>query len=363
MKETVKKSIFVAKTRYDYKKLTFTEPFLIRVELEEEKEDLVFTYDVENKKQMSDIREEDRLTVLAVLMSLSELKQGKEKYHFNMDPANLYYDLNNRVTAKQRDIYAEGCGFDEAGFLEDYKALSGFALQNKYSFADYRQGGIKLLSKSKLQESIREAISVADIQKALTDEYNLVKQERKEKKILLNKGSYRGFQIAAGIFGVLCIAAAIFIGYRLLKADPYNKAVIAADNAYIEQNYVECIDAMKGIQVTDLEKHQKYILANSYIHSENLTKEQKTNVLENISLNETQARLDYWIYLGRGDTDNAIDIALQQSDDQLLLYAYMKKKSLVEDDTALTGEEKSQQLSQLDSKMQPLMEKYNTEEE
>jgi len=363
MKETVKKSMFVAKTQYDYKKLTFSEPYLIGATLEEEKEDLIFTYDIENKKQMNEIRQEDRLMVLSVLMSLNELKSGKEKYNFKMDPDNLYYDLNNRISVKQRDIYAEGSGFDKDEFLEDYKALAGFALQKKYSFADYRQGGIKLLSKNKLLEKIREAVTAEDIQKALMDEYNLVKQDRKEKKILLNKGSYRGFQIAACVFGVLCIAAAVYIGYRLLKEDPYKNAVIAADNAYIEQNYVDCIDSMKGIKVNDMEKHQKYILANSYIHSENLTKEQKTNILGNISLNETQARLDYWIYLGRGDTDDAIDIALQQSDDQLLLYAYMKKKSLVEYDVALSGEEKSQQLSDLDSKMQPLMEKYNTEEE
>jgi uncharacterized membrane protein YukC len=138
--------------------------------------------------------------------------------------------------------------------------------------------------------------------------------------------------------------------------------VIAADDAYIEQDYVGCIDAMLEIEVTDMQIHQKYILANSYIRSENLTQEQKKNILETISLNEASVRLDYWIYLGRGDIDEAVDIAMQQSDDELLLYAYMKKKAAIESNSELTGEEKSQQLTDISSKMQPLMEQYNAEE-
>ena len=59
----------------------------------------------------------------------------------------------------------------------------------------------------------------------------------------------------------------------------------------------------------------------------------------------------------------AIDIAMQQSDDEMLLYAYMKQKSMIETDSSLSGEEKTQELEKIAQKMQPLMEKYDTEEE
>lgn len=47
----------------------------------------------------------------------------------------------------------------------------------------------------------------------------------------------------------------------------------------------------------------------------------------------------------------------------ILDYAYMKQKSMIETDSSLSGEEKTQELEKIAQKMQPLMEKYDTEEE
>ena len=80
-----------------------------------------------------------------------------------------------------------------------------------------------------------------------------------------------------------------------------------------------------------------------------------------MTLNDTESKLDYWIYLGRSDTEQAADIALRLSDDQLLLYAYMKEKAITEENTELTGAEKSDKLNEITKKMEPLMEKYETE--
>ena len=148
-----------------------------------------------------------------------------------------------------------------------------------------------------------------------------------------------------------------------IRTEPYKDAVIAAENSYISADYVSCVDAMQEISVKDMDIYQKYILANSYVRSENLTQQQKENIISNLSLKETPARLEYWIYLGRNDISEAIDIAMQQSDDEMLLYAYMKQKSMIETDSSLSGEEKTQELEKIAQKMQPLMEKYDTEEE
>ena len=41
---------------------------------------------------------------------------------------------------------------------------------------------------------------------------------------------------------------------------------------------------------------QKFMLANAYVRSENLTQEQKDNILAKMTLNDTESKLDYWIY-------------------------------------------------------------------
>ncbi|MDD3361681.1 MAG: type VII secretion protein EssB/YukC [Hespellia sp.] len=362
-REVEKKSSFLAKTGYEYSKISFPQPYLVDMWLEEEKEELLLTYQTEGFICMSDIRNEDILTILAVLVNIESLKSGLAEYNFSLHPQNLFYDRNRMVRAKKRDIYPAGRGYDEEEFLDDYKALAGFALQKRYSYEDFKKGGKKLLAKNFLLNKIREAVTPEAVKDILLGECLRIEKERKEKKMLLGKGTYKGMKAGLIVLAIMCVASASYLGYRFLKEDPYKNAVIAADDAYIETDYVSCIDAMKEISVSDMELHQKYILANSYVRSENLTQEQKTNILETLSIKEAPVRLEYWIYLGRGDTSQAEDIAMQQSDDQLLLYAYMKEKSAIEVDTSITGEEKTQKLEEISTKMEPLMEQYDTTEE
>jgi len=363
IEEKVKKSALVAKTIYEYRKLIFPENYLITMTLKEDGEDLDLGYDVTNLRHMSAIRGEDKLAILTVLMSIKSLASGAKEYAFTLNPENLYYDLNHYVLVKERDIYATGRGYDEQEFLNDYKAVIGFALQSRYSYEDYKQGGNKLMDKGPLQMKIYEASNLQELHHALYEEYIKIEEERKKNKVLLNKKMFTGMKIAVCALSVLCLAAAGYLGYRFLKEDPYKNAVIAADNAFIAEDYVACIDAMKNISVEDMDIYQKYILAQSYVRGENLTQEQKNNIQQNITLSQIPEKLEYWIYLGRGDAEKAIDMAMVQGDDQLLLYAYMKQKAATELDTSMSGEEKTQKLSEIDAKMKPLMERYETEEE
>lgn len=82
-----------------------------------------------------------------------------------------------------------------------------------------------------------------------------------------------------------------------------------------------------------------------------------------MTLHGDESMMNYWIHLGRLDVVEAQNIAMQQSNDELLLYAYLKEKYLVETDMLISGEEKMQRLGSLDSKIDTLSEKYTSEEE
>ena len=49
------------------------------------------------------------------------------------------------------------------------------------------------------------------------------------------------------------------------------------------------------------------------------------------------------------------------SNDQLLFYAYLKERAVVENDSALTGQEKNERLSALENKLKPLEEEFSTQ--
>lgn len=301
--------------------------------------------------------------VLAILLSVGELKKEASELKFSLAPENLYYNVTGQAFVKQRDIYKEGTKLREKEFVDSYRALIGYAMQKQYSFEDYLKGGMQLLQKNKMLAPLGEMTTVEEIIDYLDKQRNdLVEKNAKTKKTV-EKSKFSGMKITMNISLVLLVLSVICMGYTFLKVLPYQKAVMEADNAYIENNFVEIIESLEKVKVGDMDKHQKFILANAYIRGENLSQEQKNNLLANMTVRENEKKLDYWIYLGRMETEDAENIAMQQSDDQLLLYAYLKEKNKVEMDPELSGAEKTAALSALEEKIQPLKEKYSEVEQ
>lgn len=361
IKEVVKKSDFVAKDTYEYQWIAYPEYGFLQSNIEEKTEELEITYNLENRRPFTEIRKEDLPDILLVLDDIGNLKKYTEKYAFSLHPQNLFYDRHGSVKVKRRDVLSASADREEQ-FLTSYKAVIGFALQKKYTFEDYLQGGMQLLGKEGLLGQVQSEKSVEGIQKIICEEHTRIKQDHREKKILIPKNKMTTIKAALAILSVALLGIGGCMGYDRIVKEPYQRAVIELSDAYVQSDYVTCIDRMRSVKVQNMTAPQKYMLANAYIRSENLTQQQKDNILAKLILNDTESKLDYWIYLGRRETEQAVDIAMRLSDDQLLLYAYMKAKAITEENTELTGTEKTDKLDEITKKMEPLMKKYETED-
>ena len=131
----------------------------------------------------------------------------------------------------------------------------------------------------------------------------------------------------------------------------------------MDHNFVNTIDTLSSVEIDRMNTHTKYILAESYINSEYLTAEQKENILSDIAPNGNERLLDYWIYIGRTEYTEAENIAMQLSDDEMLLYAYMKEQNQIEINTTMSGEDKKAALAVLEEKIKKLSEQYQKQEE
>lgn len=361
-KETVKKSEITAKSIYDYKKLEYPRESFLDCEIEEQKEELDLYFDISNKKVLTKIKDENKLMRLSVLHNIAKLEKLSDSYKFQLSPENLYYDINGQVSVKLRDVYEAGETYQKDVFLAQYKALAGFALQRKYQYKDYLNGGMQLLKKDKLLAALLPLDTVSDLADTFEALYEKIQTDKKRTRTEVHKGMYRMVKLSLVIFILMSIGTGSLAAVQSFRIIPKNTAFIEAGNAYIESDYVKIIDALAGYPVSELDVHQKYILAVAYVKSENLNVNQKDHILANLSLQGNEKIIDYWIYLGRFEVAEAQNIAMQQFDDELLLYAYLKEKYLVEIDPLISGEEKSTQLSALESKIQPLTEKYSDEE-
>lgn len=360
--ETFMKSGICAKEKQDFERLACRQSQFLDCHVEEEKETVIFYYDIREKASSVLLREEKKTDRIKALLEAGKLRCLFREYHFELNPQNLYYDRNYRVFVKSRDVYERGFAGDDTEFLTCFKALTGHVMQNKYSYEDYLQGGSDLYQKNSFLKTIKDTETIDEFEQQLETEYQRLHDIAVKKKVEVNKSWYRLSSLCMTIAILLIVAVAGVIAYLAGVILPRKSAMLNASSAYLEGNYVRVIDDLKQIDMKYMDKYQKYILAASYVRSESLTQEQKDNILRTITIDGEEKAKDYWIYLGRLNTLEAQNVAMQRSDDELLLYAYMTEKAILEKNTEVTGEEKAARLSELEKKIEELAEPYQAEE-
>ncbi len=355
----VNKTTLRAADRFDFERLQRKSAFWVDCEIEDEKETVVFRYDMNGYCAMTKLREEDLLVRYAALTDIAGLYELRKEYDFSLCPENLYYDINAKVRIKERDIGMDEEEDAEEIFVQEYKSVIGEVLQKRYDFDDYMQGGQKLLKKHSFLAQLHDMQTVEEIRAFLYESYYEEKQKREDEYCMVSKQKHR-MRFVWGF--LMTVAAIVFAGafsYIHFIKVPHMEAVIMAHRDYYDSDYIAVIDDLQGEELSKLDIHSKCILATAYVKSENLTVEQKENILGKITVNGNEKYICYWIELGRGNVAEAENIAMQLSDNELLLYAYMKERSLLENDESIDGTEKAKRLEELQRKIEELAENYS----
>ena len=159
---------------------------------------------------------------------------------------------------------------------------------------------------------------------------------------------------------MVVLFSAVVYGYfwRIPRQDK----ITAANDAYLQKDYIRVIDSLKDFEIGQMERAQKYILATAYIQGESVdsfSTKDKEVILSKINYQSNEGIFDYWIHLGRMEVKEAENLALQMSDDQLLLYAYLQELSQIEDNQEMSGEEKSSKKQDLMKKVEELADKLH----
>lgn len=360
---TVKKSEYAANSEFDYRRLEYPREHFLPCQINLEEEELVITYQIGGRASFMNIHKERLDCRFAMLLDVAAVIKLGKGYDIQLNPENLYYDGCFRVSLMNRDVYRKGEGPDEERLLNQYKALIGYSLQKRYGFEHYMDGGMELLRKNKFLSTIYDCSSIEEIETILLKEYKEKNDRIKETKILVDKDSFFLKRTYVAILALCFVGMLGLAGYYLIDIRPREQAIMASDRAYIEGDFVKLIDTLKKVDVEALDAQHKYILALSYVKSENLSNEQRENILSALSIKGDERMLRYWIAIGRLDAPEAENLAMQCSNDELLLYAYLKEKNLVELDTQMDGEEKSGRLEVLSREIEELTKRYNTNEE
>lgn len=338
--------------------LSYHRDMLIDCTIEENEDEAVFSFDVNGLKPCRKIEalgsEKYRfLTNCADLLTLNKTLS------FSLHPGNLFFDLNLIPAVLMRD--KQDRGKIEADFLHMYQALCGAVLNPKYSYNDYEKGGADLFDKSPELKDIAAIDSVEQLREYLVQKYNSSIGTEQAEKTFVNKRRYFTFKLLLPILSVLVLIAGVFLLRAYFFTIPSQETFIKANDEYYSGNYVEVQDILENIEVNQLSLSQKYILSRSYVSSESMTQQQKTTVLNGLTMNTDEAVMEYWIYLGRLEFENAVDQSQKIDDNELLLYAYIKQLDSVRYNTTISGEDKTAKVKELEEKISAVTDEMTTE--
>ena len=125
-----------------------------------------------------------------------------------------------------------------------------------------------------------------------------------------------------------------------------------------------------GISKIEIERTAKFVRVNVYTAKPGIVIGKGGNLAESLKA-EIEKMINKEVNLNIVEVKNvdldaqlvAENIAMQCSDDELLLYAFMTEKAILEKNTEISGEEKASRLQVLEKKIEDLANQYEVTED
>nr|2YNQ_A Chain A, Essb [Geobacillus thermodenitrificans NG80-2]2YNQ_B Chain B, Essb [Geobacillus thermodenitrificans NG80-2]2YNQ_C Chain C, Essb [Geobacillus thermodenitrificans NG80-2]2YNQ_D Chain D, Essb [Geobacillus thermodenitrificans NG80-2] len=134
-------------------------------------------------------------------------------------------------------------------------------------------------------------------------------------------------------------------------AQPKQEAYIQSTELFLQNKYSDVITTLEDYAPEDMPYVIQYELASSYVMTESLTEEQRQTVSNNITLKTDEQYMLYWIYIGRSQSEEALELARTIEDRDLIVYALLKYREQIKGDTDLSGDEKQKKLDEIDQEI------------
>lgn len=232
---------------------------------------------------------------------------------------------------------------NDEDFLKQYRALMLFILKPKLDYEELIEGAGTL--QDPMSKAIQEALSVEDIDQLISKQ--VVQQKLKQERVakLVKKRNYSLFKWGSAALLVVTLIVGFLAGKYAFQEIPTQQRIITAESEYIANDYSGVLNTLKGDAPESLPKSAQYVYAVSSIQLDNLSNEQKETVLNNISQKSNENTLLYWIHIGKGEFEKALDIAQNIGDNQFILHAYTKLYDATKLDTKMKGEAKQERLT------------------
>ncbi|MGE7879809.1 type VII secretion protein EssB [Peribacillus muralis] len=258
----------------------------------------------------------------------------------SMSPYFLHYGVRDSLPPYEQD---------QDTLFRETKALISALVDGQHSFEDYLLYHQTLKLSNEVQ-SILAAGTWDELSTVIQFRIDALEKEEKafvhipEKKWKTARYTLIGTMIAL-------VPLLFFTIYTLFISQPRQAAYVESGESFLKQKYSEVIDRLENHDPKKMPYVVQYELAKSYVRYEPLKGVGRKNVENAITLQTDSQYLLYWIYIGRGENEDAIDLARIMEDRELIMYGLINQKEQIKLDDKLSGEEKETRLKEVDTEL------------
>ncbi|PJN88279.1 type VII secretion protein EssB [Bacillus sp. mrc49] len=258
----------------------------------------------------------------------------------SMTPYFLHYGVRDSLPPYEQD---------QDMLFQETKATISALVDGQHSFEEYLLYH-QTLKLSNEAQSILAAGTWDELSTIIQSRIDALEKEEKafvhipEKKWKTARYTLMGTMIAL-------VPLLFFTIYTLFISQPRHTAYVESGESFLTQKYSEVIDRLENYDPRKMPYVVQYELARSYVTYEPLEGAARKNVENAITLQTDSQYLLYWIYIGRGENEDAIDLARIMEDRELIMYGLINQKEQIKLDDQLSGEEKETQLKEVDTEL------------
>lgn len=244
---------------------------------------------------------------------------------------------------------------------QETKAVIAAAIDGKYTFKEY----LKLYQTLELSSNAKSIMNAKDEEELLTFIRNGIKglEEKEKHFIRLPEKRWKITKYVTIGLSVLLLPALVLAIYSFLFVQPKQAAYIQSSEHFLKSEYSQVVTTLNGYEAQEMPRVVQYKLATSYITNESLNEDQKDALQNRITLQSDPQYYQYWIHIGRGEAQEALDIARSLEDSEIILYALLKYKEQIRAQDDLSGEEKQNQLEEVQDEIDEYAEAIEALEE
>ncbi|HZH60750.1 MAG TPA: type VII secretion protein EssB [Metabacillus sp.] len=300
--------------------------------------------------QLKRLDEKERF-VLVYKMIQSVTSHRLSRIHLVVCPENIVLD-------RGLNTYFLHCGVKESlppyeknaeKLLQEVKATVASIVDTTYTFEQYVQFS-QTLKVSALVKKIMAVKEYKELLNIIDEQIQRVNHE-KSLHMTVNKKTWKLNRYVLIGVTLLFIPAFIYSLYSLFSLQPKQESFIQAQEMFLKNNFSEVVTELQPYSIKEMPKVTQYQLSLSYIVNESLTEDQKETVRNTITLQTDPLYYEYWIRIGRGEAEDALDIARFLEDRDLILFGLLKHKEQLKSDDSLDREERQQAIADIENEI------------